>query len=77
MSAAKLIAVAALCAASASAQVSDIGCFVNGVCGSGSIVGGNDRLDDEQGSGHSREYPRGQLPSSEGDLLEKVVVWIT
>ena len=48
-SATKLIAMAALCAASASAQVADIGCFVNGVCGSGSIVGGDDRLADEQG----------------------------
>ena len=38
----------ALSSASASAQ--DIGCFVNGVCGSGSIVGGNDRLPDEQES---------------------------
>ena len=48
MLAAKLIAAAALCAASASAQDSDIGCFVSGVCGTGSVVGGNDRLADEQ-----------------------------
>ena len=49
-SAVKLIATAIVCVGSAVAQVSDVGCFVNGVCGSGSIVGGNDRLADEKGS---------------------------
>ena len=43
--------VVALSSATAAAQ--DIGCFVDGVCGSGTIVGGNDRLPDEQGSSPS------------------------